>query len=363
LPDGNRRYIHTREDNVDFTSLSTINSILIIKPSSLGDVVHTLPAVAAIRGANPDVEITWVINPEWTTLLRGNPDIDHVHIFPRGEFRSLSAPQNLLPWVRKTKMLRPDVALDFQGLLRSALIGKLSGAKELWGSSDGREGSRLFYNRIAKVDRRAHAVERYLKLAEAFGAPIPKQLRFSLPSGDSLPRFDPEPAFVLFHPFSRGGRKSLGRSVIEKMCRALAPIRVVLVGNKNRDITPPDNCVNLINQTTLLQLIWLIRAAQFTISVDSGPMHIAAALSSNLLSIHTWSDPRRVGPYNPHAWVWKNGQLLRVEDLPNAGPLKWSRSFKASDVEPVVELVHQVWQAADLTLQTGPLSEVTLSER
>ena len=61
-----------------------IKSILIIKPSSLGDVVHTLPAVAAIRDANPKAEITWVINPEWTTLLRGNPDVDHVHIFRRG---------------------------------------------------------------------------------------------------------------------------------------------------------------------------------------------------------------------------------------------------------------------------------------
>ena len=82
---------------------SEIKSILIIKPSSLGDVVHTLPAVAAIREANPEAKITWVINPEWTTLLRGNPDIDHVHIFPRGEFRSLSAPASLLPWWLKER--------------------------------------------------------------------------------------------------------------------------------------------------------------------------------------------------------------------------------------------------------------------
>ena len=63
--------------------------ILIIKPSSLGDIVHTLPAVAAIRDAQPDAEITWVINSEWATLLRGNPDVDHLHIFPRSEFQPL----------------------------------------------------------------------------------------------------------------------------------------------------------------------------------------------------------------------------------------------------------------------------------
>ena len=81
--------------SASFNLKSEIRSILIIKPSSLGDVVHTLPAVAAIRDAFPQAEITWVINPEWTTLLRGNPDVDHVHIFPRGEFRGLSAPRSL----------------------------------------------------------------------------------------------------------------------------------------------------------------------------------------------------------------------------------------------------------------------------
>lgn len=323
---------------------SEIKSILIIKPSSLGDVVHTLPAVAAIREANPEAKITWVINPEWTTLLRGNPDIDHVHIFPRREFRSLSAPRHLWPWLRKTKMLQPDVALDFQGLLRSALIGRFSRPKEFWGASDGREGSRWFYHRVAKVDRRAHAVDRYLKLAEAFGARIPEQLRFSLPTGDPLPRFDTHPPFVLLHPFARGARKSLSNAVIDKFCEMLAPDRVVLVGNAMRRIRVQDNCVNLANQTTLLQLIWLIRAARFTISVDSGPMHIAAALNSQLISIHTWSDPRQVGPYNPNAWIWKNGKILQVRDLPDAGSLKKRRSFKPADVASVVELVRQNWK-------------------
>jgi heptosyltransferase-1 len=78
-----------------------IKSILVIKPSSLGDIVHTLPAVAAIREANPDAEVTWVINPEWAPLLRGNPDVNHVHIFPRGEFAALNAPLTFWPWIRK----------------------------------------------------------------------------------------------------------------------------------------------------------------------------------------------------------------------------------------------------------------------
>lgn len=301
--------------------------------------MHTLPAVAAIHDAHPEAEITWVINPEWTTLLRGNSDVDHVHIFPRGEFRGLSAPRSLWPWLKKTKTLRPDVAFDFQGLLRSALIGRVSRPREFWGMSDGREGSRLLYHRVAKVDRRAHAVDRYLKLAEAFGVAIPEQLRFPLPTGDALPRFDAYPPFVLLHPFARGPRKSLSNSVIEEFCRAFEPLRVVVVGKTSRKITVPDNCVNLANQTTLLQLIWLIRAARFTISVDSGPMHIAAAVTSQLLSIHTWSDPRRVGPYNSEAWIWRRGELMRMSEFEHVGKLKAGRPFQASEIPKIVELV------------------------
>jgi ADP-heptose:LPS heptosyltransferase len=321
---------------------SEIRSILVIKPSSLGDIVHTLPAVAAIHEAHPAAEITWVINPEWTTLLRGNPDVNHVHIFPRGEFSALNAPRTLWPWIKKTRSLHPDVALDFQGLFRSAWIGKISGAREFWGMSDGREGSRLFYQRAAKVDRRAHAVDRYLKLAEAYGAPAREQLRFSLPTGDPLPRFDPFPPFVLLHPFARGNQKSLRPSVVERFCEAFDPVRVVIVGKSSRKIAVPENCVNLLNQTTLLQLIWLIRAARFVVSVDSGPMHIAAAVTSQLISIHTWSDPRRVGPYNSEAWVWKNGELLKAGEITAATKLKKGRAFRESDIKAIVELVGDI---------------------
>jgi hypothetical protein len=108
-------------------------SILIIKPSSLGDIVHTLPAVAAIREANPTAKITWVINPEWAPLLRGNRDVDHVHIFPRGEFRGLGAPRSLLPWLKKTRALRSEVRGRFPGVAaqRSHRAFQRS-AEELW---------------------------------------------------------------------------------------------------------------------------------------------------------------------------------------------------------------------------------------
>ncbi len=335
----------------------TREKILIIKPSSLGDIVHALPAVGAIRDAHSHAEITWLINPEWAPLLRGNRDIDHVHIFPRGQLRGLGAAARLLPWIRRTRRLQPKVALDFQGLLRSALIAKASGAKRILGLSDAREGSRLFYQEIARVDRREHAVDRYLKLAELFGADLNQPLRFPLPTGDPLPRFDPLPGFVVLHPHARGRRKSIGRSAIVEFCRALAPARVVVVGQSRRRFSPPENCIELTNQTTLLQLVWLIRHAAHVISVDSGPMHIAAALTPNLVSIHTWSDPRRVGPYNAAAWVWKNGKLLRVAELDPAMDLRKGRKFRRDDVNAVAELAMKA--LAKSLIPSGPSAIVS----
>lgn len=312
--------------------------ILIIKPSSLGDIVHTLPAAAAVRDAYPEADITWVINPEWATLLRGNRDIDHLHIFPRGNLRGFGAPLRLWPWLFQTRRLQADVALDFQGLLRSALIAKMSGAKKIYGLSDGREGSRYFYHETAAVDRNEHAVDRYLKLAAVVGADLDRPMRFPLPTGDPLPRFDPFPGFVLLHPYARGRRKSLSRAVIEELCRVFSPTRVVVVGRSRHGFLPPENCVNLTNQTTLLQLIWLLRNAAFVISVDSGPMHIAAAVTTNLISIHTWTDPRRIGPYNSAAWIWRNGKLSQVSQLDASEKLSKGRSLRPEDVPAIAEV-------------------------
>lgn len=314
-------------------------SILIIKGGPLGGIVHALPAVASVREAHPDADITWVINPELAPLLRGNPDVNHVHLLPRGDLRNLGAAQSLLAWLQRTWQLRPDLALDFDGLLRGALIARTSGAKDICGMSNSFAGATWFYNRVARVDRRTHAVERYLKLAECVGATVGESLRCSVPSGDPLPRFDAYPPFVLLHPFAHGQDKSLSNAAIEEFCRALAPTRVVLVGQTRSRINTPENCVDLTRQTSLLQLIWLIRVARFIVSVESGPMHIAAAVTGNLLSIHTWTDPRRIGPYNPDAWVWKHGQLFSVGELETAKIRKRGRRFKRKDVGSVVELI------------------------
>src|SRR5205085_10026595 len=193
-----------------------------------------------------------------------------------------------------------------------------------------------------EANRREQAVERYLKLAELAGAKIGEALLCPLPTLDPLPRFDEYPPFILLHPFARGGGESLAMKLIEEISLAFAPTRVVVVAKTNRQIDLAEiaeNCVELTNQTSLLQLIRLIRVAKFVISVDSGPMHIAAAVNDRLLSIHTWTNPRRVGPYNPDAWVWKHGKIVRVSELEKAKLKRHGRPFKTKDIPAIVEVI------------------------
>ncbi len=110
-------------------------------------------------------------------------------------------------------------------------------------------------------------------------------------------------------------RSGVSSSEIYELTRALAPLAVIVVGRTETDFRFALNAASLVNHTDLLQLIWLLRRASFVISVDSGPMHLAAAISRQLLSIHFWSDPKQVGPYRQDAWVWQNGRICRIRDL------------------------------------------------
>ena len=289
--------------------------ILIIKPSSLGDVVHTLPAVALVKKQWPSAHLRWLINPEWAPLLDGNPHVDEVVLFPRGEFRGVAGWAKIPAWAKEVAAKKAELVLDFQGLLRSALIGRLCRSGELVGLSDAREGARFLYDRVADVRGVNHAVDRYLELVSVLGIDPAPPLEWPLPQGSVPAGFAAAAPFVLLHPFSRGAGKSLTPADVATFCRALAPVEVVLAGHCNEQAPPLDNVTKRLNRTTLPELIWLIRKAAFVVSVDSGPMHIAAALTPRLLSIHTWSDPRKVGPYQPEAWVWKDRALFQMKDL------------------------------------------------
>jgi len=299
-----------------------VAEILVLKPSSLGDIVHTLPSVALLRRAFPEANIRWLVNPEWKPLLDGNPHIDEAIEFPRRDFRGLRGTLRIAPWARQLRdRVTADLILDYQGLLRTALIAKLcrDDQARVIGLSDAREGSRFFYDESVNVSGITHAVDRYLALTRhviGLGKVSPSApLSWPLPAGTAPEGFKPEDRYIILHPFSRGAGKSLTVEQVQEFCRALPGHKIVLVGRSDVSIPPMEGVVDLLNKTSLPELLWLLRLARYVVSVDSGPMHIAAALTPHLVSIHTWSDPQKVGPYQPDAWVWKDGALSQMKDF------------------------------------------------
>ena len=325
--------------------LNQFASALIIKPSSLGDIVHTLPVVSAIKRAFPHLAMRWLCNTEWMPLLQGNPDLTSVIEFPRRRFHGLSALPGLFQWSRELNAeVRelPEVTLDFQGLLRSALLGVARGSDPLIGLSDAREGAGKLYRHTVAVNPDDHAVDRYLAMARALGAEV-ENLCFNLPDGESPKNATVSDDFILVHPYSRGAGKSLRHEVIQSLCDCLAPNHVVLVGRSDDAKTVSGtHVVSLVNATSLSELVWLARHARGVISVDSGPIHIASAVARRCLGIHTWSNPRKVGPYLPNSVVWKAGRIAARTDFSDS-EVATTQSFDMSDARRMADYVLQEW--------------------
>jgi len=298
--------------------LESASHVLVIKPSSLGDIVHALPTVALIKAAQPAAQIRWVANTEWVPVLRGNTDLNSVIPFPRSRMRG---PLGLFKFVSWSRVLRepavPDLVIDLQGLLRSGLMAKRSKGGLVVGLSDAREGAGFFHHRKVEVEPGAHAVDRYLAVARALGAVVPKddaRLSFKLPK--LRPEAEVPDSYVLLHPFSRGEGKSLSAAAVRRFCEAMGDTPVLLVGRGGPELGDlPPNVGNWIGRTEIAELAWLMANSEFNVSVDSGPAHMAAAVGENMLAIHSWSDPRKVGPYRKRAWVWKGGQFRRVGEI------------------------------------------------
>jgi ADP-heptose:LPS heptosyltransferase len=213
-----------------------------------------------------------------------------------------------------------EVVFDLQGLLRSALMAKQLQPRWSIGLSGAREGAAWLYDLRVPVDPGAHAVERYLALPRAFGVPCPSgQAAFPLPAGQPVAGLPG--GYVALHPYAKGEGKALSAGQVRRLCEALAPVPVVVVGKPdtatNRGgLDLPANATDLSGATSLAQLVSLLRGAAFVVSTDSGPAHLAAAVNPRLLAIHTWTDPRRVGPFPQGPVVWKAGAIAPRDELP-----------------------------------------------
>src|SRR5215813_12655088 len=162
--------------------------ILIVKLGSIGDIVHTLPALAAVRRAVPGAEISWVVERRSSEILRDNPLLDRlIEVDTKALRRGLMSGETLRAPRQQLRRLRAsafDVALDFQGLLKSASIARLSGARRVFGYTRAglREpASALFLSKRVAVPKKTHVIRKSLLLVqEALGIPVPEDLSFPI---------------------------------------------------------------------------------------------------------------------------------------------------------------------------------------
>jgi heptosyltransferase I len=324
-------------------------NILIVKLSAIGDVVHTLPSLAALRRCYPDAEISWVAEEAAADLLADHPDLDRVLVSRRKtwlkELRqgSIAKPfREMRVFLRELRSRRYDLVIDFHGLLKSAVIVLLSGGKRKLGYDSLQEGSGFFYNEKIPEEMRKHAVDRYLDLVRHAAAGT--VTAFPLAAGDfriavgekekgnvaallnensailgmaengaeegskrSGGARGTERAFVAVNPVAFWETKLWEDEKFAELCdriRTELGIGVVLTGGESgaldriRERMKTD-AVNLGGRTTLRELAWLYRQASLVVTTDSGPMHIAAAMGTPVVALFGPTDPNRTGPYGP----------------------------------------------------------------
>ncbi len=293
--------------------------IVIVKPSSLGDIVHALPTAAALRRRFPKAHMAWVVKREWAEVLEGNPDLNE--ILPvdlttrRGWWEAIHA-------IRAGKF---NLAVDLQGLFRSALLGWLSGAPAHIGFAEAREGSTWLYRYLVQSGNLSlHAVDRYLLIAQSLAAPMEplSPASFPLPADpDTTARVvalvgNGDGALVAVNPSARWATKQWSPESFAAVADALHKqgVRVALVGAPDDGAvgeqvvrymqTPP---LNLIGKTTLKELIALLRVVRVLVTNDSGPMHLAAAVGTPVVALFGPTDPARTGPYGAGHTILRSG--------------------------------------------------------
>jgi heptosyltransferase I len=265
--------------------------ILVMRLGAMGDVIHTLPAAASLKHSFPNSHLTWVVESRWVPLLAGNPFVDRIAVLRRGR------PRQILESCRDLRAGRYDFAVDFQGLLKSAVLASIARPDRIFGfhQSQARErGAALFYS--SKVlSTSTHIVERNLDLASAAGA-VSLLRTFVLPAGTAEAEM-PEGEFVLASPLAGWRSKQWP---LEFYCLLAKRLRwelgIPLVLNLPTDTTvavPGSLCIT----TSVDGLIDATRRAAAVVGVDSGPLHLAAALGKPGVAIFGPTDPARNGPY------------------------------------------------------------------
>jgi heptosyltransferase-1 len=330
--------------------------ILILKPSSLGDVVQALPVLRHLKRHLPQSEIYWWIESSLAPLLEGDPDLTGIIPFER---RRWAAPRNWLAlwhaiqWVRHQSF---DWAIDLQGLARSGLFAWLARAQLTIGLDEPREGATAFYDLMApRPSFYTHAVDWYLGVLPLLAVPANGQFQWIPPRPEvaaALRRNWPvgTTRWISLQPGARWLNKRWPVEHFVELVRRFpaggSAFRFAILGgledaSLGRTVaeSAPERCLDLTGKLSLPEMVEWIRLSELMVTNDTGPMHVAAALGKPVVALFGPTEPHRTGPY---------GQLDNVLQLalPCVPCLKprctWSKPFeclRALPPEAVVEAV------------------------
>ena len=307
--------------------------VLLVKPSSLGDVVSAMPVLRGLRRTFPRAALSWLIGRSYAPLVRHDSDLNEVILFDRARFGPFwhwpLATGELIWLIRQLRAGRFDWAIDLQGLFRSGFLAAASGAGLRAGFADAREFAAVFYNRPIACQS-VHTVDRNVELARQLGIDArgdDMTLQVS-PQGEAFARellarhgLAPKGFLVVF-PCTRWPTKQYPprhwRAVIAGLTRQ---VPVVVMGGRGAERQLCDSAIeglsgpiNLSGQTDIPQMVAMIAAAAGVICCDSAAMFLAPAVDTNVLTLMGPTRPERTGPY-------RRGRAI-VAHVPCQGCLK-----------------------------------------
>ena len=323
-----------------------------VKLSSFGDVLHTLPTLSALRSAYPAAHITWLVEAAYAPLLAGHPALYEIWEAPRlhpGELLAGENPTRLRRLLRRLRAQPFDLALDVQGLLKSAIWVALAKSPRKVGYDRTREGSYLVLTeRVPPFDPEAHAVRRYLNLAHYLGAPpAPPRFYLDLDAGVDASELIPAEAgrpLAVLHPGARWASKLWPAASWARLAGWLhgQGFQVAITGSREdrelaASLTKHSQApvLNLAGSTSLAQLASILRKTRLAVTTDTGAMHLAAALGTPVVALFGPTAPWRTGPFGT------GHQVVRLG-------LPCSPCFKRQCPEPrcLTDLTPEVVEAA-----------------
>lgn len=295
--------------------------ILLVKPSSLGDVIHALPVLHGLRGQFPQARIDWLIGSNFAPILKGNKDVTGLIEFDRKRFSRLGlshgATRDFLALVRLLRANRYDLVIDLQGLFRSGFLSRATGAPVRLGFANAREGATLFYTHLIPIpEADEHAVDRNLRVAAMLGAAdwnanfdlgIDDALRSQIRSLLNEHGIRENEKVLAVAPGARWETKiwpwqNFGSATDELIRRTGA--RVILLGgpddaalcNRIAGVSK-GGVASLAGRTDIRQMVAIIERCDVLLCQDSAPMHVAAALGRPLLCLIGPTNATQTGPY------------------------------------------------------------------